>query len=639
MNLALAKDVFLPSYIKGVKPRERLTVSKWADSNRILTSISSNETGLWRTSRTPYLKEPMDCLSLASPISKVVLMFPAQVGKTECSLNWLGYIMDHAAAPVMVVLPDLQVRDKWVKQRLEPMLKETTVLAKMLGQLKSRDSSNTQSIKEFPGGIMVLGGANSEASLSSMPIKYIIADELDQFAWTLRRGSDPLNLVQERQNNFPTRKILLISTPTIQDASRIEEAYEDSDQRRYYVPCPSCEETQPLVWNNLRWNQQLTDCWYVCECCGHNITENHKTSMLARGYWQSQNPDADPTTRGYHLNALYSPIGLGLRWLDLAKQWVKVQGSPKDHQDFTNLKLAETWQDRSHAVKPKHLQELAESWACRTVPEGALVLTAGVDVQKNRLALQILGHGRHNQTYTIDYIEIPGDPERPEVWMALAEKLNTPLENIYGRRMVIQATAIDSGYLTNDVYCFVRSRGARRLMAIKGKNSPGGLLLAARPSKQDVTVRGKVVKGGVDLWLVSGDTGKHTLYGRIEKDREASANHRFLHFNEDLDEDYYSMLTAETLDHRTNKWVLRKGRRAEALDTWIYALAASYHPQIRVNAMRVRDWDELARLLGPTPEPTETPKEPEQETPVYQRPSRQNTSRGRKKNFATDFMR
>ena len=620
-----ARDLFLTSMANAMRPRKRLTVSEWADAHRVLSAKGSSEAGNWKTSRTPYLAEIMNTLSERSNIHRVVLMFAAQLGKTEVGLNWIGYIMDHAPAPTLVVVPTIQVRKRWAKQRLDPMLNETPALEAIFNNRSKRDKSNSDEIKDFPGGMLVMGGANSPASLASMPIRYVLCDEVDRFPWDVGGEGDPLGLVDERQKTFPRRKTLLASTPTIKHASRIDAEYTDSDQRTYHLPCPDCGHYQPLIWKQLGWNSRLTEAWYTCEECGSAISENHKTAMLANGRWVAKYPERP--VRGYHLNGLYSPVGLGFKWVQLAQEWARVHEDPAQLKRFINTTLGEVWEDQSNSVKPGQLAQRAGQWQQRTIPEGALILTAGVDTQDDRLAIQILGHGRKERTFVIDYVEITGHPGRPELWMKLTTILNTPLTNRHGKEMLIQATAIDTGgHYTHEVYQYVRSRPARRVMAIKGKNTPGGPVLAGRPSHQDVNWRGKVIKKGVALYLVGVDTAKHLLYGRLKADEDQVEAGRLIQFNQDLDEGYYKMLTAEIFDPEKNRWVLRKGRRNEALDTWVYGVAAAHHPEIRVQALREKDWDVLEARLGPD-ETCEVEEETKQEGAPKQQPALVNRKR------------
>lgn len=604
---------FLGALAGSVKPKRRLKVSQWADANRMLSSKASSEPGPWRTDRTPFIREPMDCLSVDSPVQTVVMMFPAQLAKTEAGLNWMGYVMDHAPAPMLVVVPTLEVRKRWVRQRLDPLLRESPVLAALFDGMRSRDGGNAEDLKDFPGGMLVIGGANSPASLASMPIRYVLCDEVDRFPWEAGKEGDPLGLIEERQKTFPRRKTLLCSTPTLKDASRIADAYEASDQRRYYVPCPHCSETQHLKFANLKWDRALTRAWYVCEHCGCEIDEHEKPRMLAAGTWVPAHPERK--VRGYHANGLYAPLGLGWRWLEIAAKWVAAQGDETKLKIFINTILAEVWENKTKNIKAGALMERAEPYGLREIPPGCLILTAGVDVQPDRLEVQVVGHGRGSRHWTIDYLVLPGDPDRDETWEPLEEYLLRPLVNAYGRSLAIEAAAIDTGgHNTHAVYWYVRGSRARRVMAIKGSSTPSAPVLSARPSNQDVNRRGKVIQDGVKLWKVGSDTCKDRLYNLLAGDADQPLEKRRVRFSHQLEQGYYEGLTAETYDPERNRWVCKKGRRNEPLDTWNYALAAAHHPELRVHAMKAADWDRLEKLLetpaAPSPDGALQPPPP-----------------------------
>lgn len=619
------RRLFLEAMASATRPRKRVTVSQWADGHRILSSKASSEPGDWRTARTPFLREPMDCLSVTSTVKKVVLKFAAQMGKTEIALNWIGYVMDHAPAPMLITVPTLEVRKRWVRQRLEPMLTDTKVLAKIFNALSKRDGANAEDMKDFPGGFLVIGGANSPASLASMPIKYVINDEVDRFPWEVGKGDksegDPLGLIRARQANFNRRKELLASTPTMKGASRIDEEYEASDQRTHHVPCPHCHQLLVFQWKNLHWTmsaqtRELTRIVYVCEHCGCEIDEHHKTQMLERGRWVPKYPERSHEVRGYYMPSLYSPLGLGWRWAELVRMWLDAQSDKAKLKRFINTCLAESYEDRSRDVKPERLKERAEPYGLREIPPGCLALTCGIDTQNNRLAIQVVGWGREETCWIIDWLELPGDPvrmldEARRGEGALIEYLKRPFTNKFGKQLFIQAVAIDTGgHHTHDVYNFVRSNAVRRLMAVKGSNTPSKPILSPRPQAQDVNWKGKVIKGGVKLWMVGTDTAKHALVARLLGDNQllesaeegappATLKIRFAH---ELPDDYYAQLTSEVFDPERNKWVKRRGRRNEALDTWVYAAAAAQHPEIRVHAMRANDWKRLEQLLEPESE-------------------------------------
>ncbi len=620
-DLADGRSTFLAELARAARPRRRLTVSEWADAHRVLSPKGASEPGPWRTSRTPYLREIMDCLSARSPVRRIVFMKSAQVGATECGLNWIGYVLHHAPAPMLVVLPTLEVRKRWVRQRLEPLLTETPVLASIFDARRRRDGANAEDIKDFPGGMLVLGGANSPASLASMPIKYVLCDEVDRFPWEVGQEGDPLGLIDERTKTFPRRKVMLVSTPTVAEASRIEEEYLRTDRRRYHVPCPHCGEWLVLRWSQLRWDRALTRAVYVCEHCGSEIEERHKPEMLAAGRWVAEDPSRPADVRGYHINGLYAPLGLGHSWLELAREFVQVHDDKAKLKRFVNTALGETWEDRSRDVSPRELASRAEDWPSRLAPPGCMILTLGVDVQDDRLALLLTGWGRGETCYVLDWLELPGDPARPALWSRLSEYLHTPVESAWGRPLRISAAAIDTGgHHTHDVYAFVRQTGDRRIMAVKGASTPGKPILSPRPKPQDVNWRGRTIPKGVRLWIVGTDTAKSTLFSRLAGDRDQPPEDRLVRFASDLDDDFYRQLTAEAFDPEKNRWVLRRGRRNEALDCWVYACAAAQHPEVRVHRLRDRDWDRLeATLKADDPGPSRAAEADERPTPAKRR--------------------
>ncbi len=649
--------VFLGAFARACKPRKSVTVSQWADEHRIMSSKASGKKGPWRTSLVPMTREPMDCLSERSTVEEVTLMKPAQSSGTEIGLNWIGYVMEHAPAPMLYVQPNVSpAAERFVIQRLNPLLVDTPVLAELFDAKRSRSGSNSKFIKDYPGGILIIGGANSPASLASMPIKYVIEDEKDRFPWEVGKEGDPDGLIVQRQATFSGRKKLNISTPTMAGSSRIEDDYERSDKRRYYMPCPHCASEILFEWGNLQWRldmatKEVLEVWYVCKECGGVIEEHHKPEMLAKGRWVAEKPERSHRHRGYTWNALYAPLGLGFRWIELVRQWLDAQGDNSKLKRFINTVFAETWEDRTRDVRPNVLMDRAEPFKLRQVPPGCLLLTAAVDVQDDRLECGIVGWGRGEAIWFLDYHVIPGDPgqlleqaRRGEG--ALVEYLNTPLRNTFGKDMPIQATAIDTGgHYTHEVYAFVRARRVRRPMAIKGANKPNRAVLVARPTPVDVNHRGKTIKGGVMLWTVGTDTAKSLLFNKFASDNGVEPANRKVHFSEDLPPEFYDQLTAEAFDPEKNKWVKRRNRRNEALDLFVYNAAAAQHPEIRVHAMRKGDWDRLERILEPEGgqeqedgESVPEPSAPAPEDPPTQ-PARKKTRRRRGGGFVTGWKR
>ncbi len=327
-----------------------LSVSEWADAKRILPAKGAAEPGPYRTSRTPYLREVMDCLSATSAVQEIVLMAGAQVGKSEAGNNWVGYTIDHAPGPMLLVQPTVDNAKRYSKQRITPMILECEALAAKVMDNKSRDSGSTMLEKEFPGGILLMGGANSAAGLRSTPIRYLFADEISNWPADVDGEGDPLELATARTTTFARRKIYKCSTPGIKHVCRIEAEYLKTDQRKYHVPCPHCGHRHVLQWANFviprdaAGKYQPAKARMVCPDCGGILEEHHKTDMLTGGEWIPTAPEnTDPTRRGYHISALYAPIGLGLRWVEVAQKWIDAQGDRGRLKVFVNTYLGETW--------------------------------------------------------------------------------------------------------------------------------------------------------------------------------------------------------------------------------------------------------------------------------------------------------
>jgi phage terminase large subunit GpA-like protein len=320
-------------------------VPEWADRHRRLSPRASSEPGPSRTSRTPYLKEIMDCLS-----ERVVVMKGAQLGFSEAGNNWIGYVVHHAPGPMLAVLPTVEMAKRNSRQRIEPLIEESEVLRERVAPARSRDAGNTVLAKEFRGGLLVMTGANSAVGLRSMPVRYLFLDEVDGYPGDVDGEGDPATLAEARTRTFARRKILLVSTPTITGLSRIEREYELSDQRRFFVPCPHCGTRQWLKFERLRWPKAKPDAAaYHCDACAAEIAEHHKTKMLAGGEWlAAAENQTNAKTAGFHLSSLYSPLGWR-SWGEIATAWEAAQGSDAALKSFRNTELGETWAERGDA--------------------------------------------------------------------------------------------------------------------------------------------------------------------------------------------------------------------------------------------------------------------------------------------------
>ena len=504
--------LYAEAFKRGLRPEDPLRVSEWSDKYRVLSSKASAEPGPWRTSRVPYLQELMDCLSPHSPIERVVGMFSAQSGKSEAGNNWLGYIMHHAPGPVMLINPTVDTVKRTSKHRIGPLIEESAVLRNLVKSPRSRDSGNTVFEKEFPGGILIMTGANSAVGLRGSPIRYLFLDEIDGYPPDADGEGDPISLAIQRTANFPNRKILMVSTPTIKGFSRIETAYLESDQRRYWVPCPKCGEFQVLEWQtgdryNVKWHHgDRQQAYYECIFCHYEIQNHEKNGMLPRGEWRAEAP-GDGQTAGFHLNGLYAPHGW-TSWGDIAVEHGRVYKDPLRLKVWVNTKLAETWEEDAERMDGEALMERREMYG-PLLPEGVAVLTAGVDIQDDRIEMEVLGIGADEETWSIDYRVIQGDPSTLTPWRDLDALLARKFPHSKAvPDLIIRAACVDTGgHHTLKTYEFCRARQRRRIWAIKGRGGQGVPIWPRRPSKKN--------KGGVPLFILGVDALKEAVYSRL----------------------------------------------------------------------------------------------------------------------------
>ena len=597
--MADAALIYREAFWHGLRPDPELTVSAWADAYRYLSQKASAEPGRWRTDRTPYLREILDTLSPMNPIQRVVFMAGAQVGKTEAGNNWLGYIIHHAPGAIMLVQPTVDTAKRLSKQRLAPMIEETPVLRELVAPSRSRDGGNTQMVKEFPGGVMILTGANSAVGLRSMPVRYLFLDEVDGYPVDVDGEGDPVQLAEKRTTTFARRKIYMSSTPTVKDISRIEREYLNSDQRRYMVPCPHCNHKQHLQWKNIKWtDDDASTAQYACEECGVLIDERYKTEMLRQGEWRAT-AQGDGRTAGFHLNALYSPLGWKA-WSEIVEEFMRAKGDPALLKTWVNTVLGETWEeDASAKVGADTLQSRVEFYEAGSVPARGLVLTAGIDVQDNRLAVVLRAWGRDEESWLVDHMEIYGDPAQPLVWKQLDEVLFREYPHEIAKPVKIAAAAIDSGgHFTHEVYAYVRERRARiPIIAVKGSSQRGKPAIG-KGSKVDLNYKGRVLKGGAEVFMVGTDTIKSTIFARF-KLNEAGAG--YYHFHGEASDMYFEQLTAEKQVTRyvkgfpVREWVKKNGARNEALDCEVYGYSALNYLYMRHNRRTI--WEQFERAL------------------------------------------
>lgn len=579
-------DIVNLAWAEGWQPDPDLALDEWADEHIVLTSESSSEPGRFRTDRTPYLRGPMRELSPTSTIERILFMAGAQVGKSQCLLNWLGYVVHYTPGPTLVVQPTVDLAKRFSKQRVQPMIDACDVLRDRVAEAKSRDSSNTQLSKEFPGGILVMTGANSAASLRSMPVRFLMLDEVDAYPVDLDGEGDPVSLAEKRTATFARRKILLTSTPTDEETSRIYSEYRRSDMRRFFVPCPHCDEMQWLRWRDdagnycLQWQEgKPHTAAYACQHCGTLIEERFKTQMLAAGEWRAT-AKGDGRTAGFQISSLYSPLGWK-SWGDIAREFLHAKASPELLKTWMNTVLGEPWKaDFSKRLDRETLAGRCLMYARGTAPSGALIAVAGVDVQDDRLAVVIRAFGRNEESWLISHGELFGDTLAPAVWAELDEHLLQPIPLEGGGTLKVRVAFIDSGdgERTHTVYDFTRKRRARMFFPVKGMSTQGRPALG-KPTRQDVKYDGKVIPDGVELYPLGVDTIKALVVGRITN-ADPAENKAQYHWHEDTSDQYFDELTAEKqkIKYRNGRpirfWTKADSARNEAFDCEVYAYAA-----------------------------------------------------------------
>lgn len=599
-------ELYREAYFRGLRPDPDVWVDEWADEfMRIPRDTGAAEPGQYRTSRTPYAREPMRCLSPAHPCKRVVTMVASQLMKTQIGLNWIGGLIHMAPSNILALLPSLGLA-KRVSSRIGKTIKATPVLRERVAANRSRDARNTLDTKEFEGGTLYVTTAGSAANLSELSARYIYGDEIDRWETDLGDEGDPVELAETRGSTFGRNaKFYFSSSPTIKGASRIADLFETSDQRYYYVPCPNCGHMQVLEWERLHYSDDYSVVHYQCAGpeCDVLIEEHHKGEMLSRGEWRASS-QGDGETVGFNLNALYSPPGW-TSWASLAKQFEKakkaqVKGDLEPMQVFYNTRLAKVWDNAQEQTSADVLRNRArlEVYSLGSMPAGVLMLTCSVDTQYDRLEFMVMGWGIGMERWVIDYQVIAGNPSDERTWLALDELLKARYRHPGGADLGILAAAVDSGGNHHDeVYQFCRLRRWRNVFAIKGASKWGRPVIAQRPSKVDVTWKGLTERHGAELWFVGTDTAKDWIYNRYLIEDGPGA----LHFANDLPDDFFDQCVAErkvtryVKGYKKIEWVKGKAERNEGLDLMVYCLAMAHY--LGINRYQEHDWERVSQAV------------------------------------------
>lgn len=554
-------------------PQPRLTLSEWADTYRMLSSEASAEPGKWQTSRTPYLREVQD--SITDPlIPEITVMSSAQCGKTELLLNSVGYFIHQDPCPILLLEPTSELAATVSKTRIAPAIRDTKELSRLVASEKSRDSANTIREKLFRGGSLSILGSNTPNSLASRPIRILLMDEIDRYPIDVAEEGSPIELAKRRTATFYNRKIVSVSTPTIAGISPTERRYHEGSQGRYHVRCThkECNELFEPQWKDVRWIQDNdgrlidTSVKLVCPHCGHEHDDAMRLRASSHGQWVHRFPDRKH--KSFHLSALVSPW---VRLNELVETWLSAQSSVELLKTFVNTILGQTWEESSQGVDNIDFMMRREDYDQTTLPENIELVTAGVDVQQDRLEVSFYGWARNDESYFIKHTVITSDPAHNETWVQLKDDLSQEFQRVDAATLKVMAVCIDSGGgHTETVYQFAKKNRQKRYWAIKGRSNYQGNL----PIFPKRASRGK---NNYLLFTVGVDTAKTQIYSWL-KNKQAGSN--YVHFNFNADEDFFEQLTAERVKTKYRNgypyrvWYLPSNTRNEALDCFVYALAA-----------------------------------------------------------------
>lgn len=567
---------------RNLQPPPKLTLSQWAAEHAVLSAETSAQTGRFRA--YAYQNGMMDAITDPS-VTRVTIMKSARVGYTKILDHAVGYFIHQDPSPMLVVQPRVEDAEDYSSTEIEPMLRDTPALVEAVGDLKGKDAKQKLLKRVFRNGSSIsFVGANSPGGFRRVTVRVVMFDEVDGYP-VLGAGDDgdQIRLGERRAQTFWNRKIILGSTPLIKGESRIEKSYLRSDKRKFYVPCPHCDEHQVLEWGGpdlpygMKWdrdeagNGQPDTAHYVCRHNGCIIRDADKPEMLARGEWRATAPFNGHA--GFHIWTGYS-LDPNASWAALVGEWLEVCHDPLERKTFFNLVLGEPYEERGErALSEDRLLERCEVWPAE-VPDGVAVLTFGGDVQPDRVEIEVVGWGRNEESWSIAYKVFPGDPNEVDFWDDIDEYLKGKWHRADGRPFALSGGCIDTGGAnTNAVYNFVKTRLRRKIWGIKGASEIGGVRKPIWPP----TIKLSKTRGKYTPVQLGTTSAKDSIRQRLHQEKPGSG---YMHFPSDRDRNYFSQLLAERLVDKKGRgrtfkvWECPKNRANEALDCRVYAFAA-----------------------------------------------------------------
>lgn len=613
-NLADGYTAVLRAAAAAARPDPALKLDEWSEQHMVL-SRGNARPGPYRLAYTPMARRILQCLSPGDPCKRVVVRGASQMLKTQIAINAIGGWIHMAPANILALEPTDKLA-KRLSARIGKAIADVPVLRQRVAAPRSRDNRNTIDAKDFidGSGALYIVTAGAATNLAEIPARYIIFDEVDRMAANIEGEGDPISLGEARATTFARScKFYAVSSPKLRGSSKIDALHDQGTQEVYLVPCPHCGHHHELTLANFRYARDpdtgfMARAWFVCPECGAEIDERHKTQMLrdadcgGTAHWHARSR-GDGDTVSFSISAFYAPAG-SIGWLALAREHAHAdrrqkQGDEEAMKTFWNTRLALSWKVTHDATTAEQLKALADAhpFPLRRVPRQALVLTAGVDVQDNRLECVVWGHGRDGRMWTIDYRVFWGDPGAGAVWRELDVYLTTRFPHEGGQRIGLDGVGIDTqGHFTHQVYLFCMAREHRRIHAVRGDPKPGKSIIAGRPTAQDVNAAGGVVRDGVRLWHVGTDTAKDLFFGRLKVG--------LVHLSNELPMEFFEHLAAEArVGYKTARGteyryvLVRAGARNEALDCTVYALFAA--ERMKLDAYTDAEWQRLENILCP----------------------------------------
>ena len=546
---------------------------------------------------------------------KVVGLKSAQVAWTDgVLLNYIGRRIDIEPCPMIIMFSKEGMAKKFEREKLVPMIEVTPSLADKVPVHKVRDRNNAWDYKGFPGGFLNLVGSNSPDGVKSTPAPVVCVEEPDDSNTNVREQGDTITLLEERTKTYARRKIIFGGTPTIEGVSRIHAAFKGSDQRHFWVPCPHCDEPQTLAWAQVKWTSspalnhetfgqaQPETARYCCAHCQALWTDAEKNRAVRKGEWRAA--AAFHGVAGFAINELYSPFpgSVMARLVEkrLTAEHALAQGDDTKIRSFRNNTEGLPYAYKTTVPSADKLRDRAESYAQLTVPHGACVLTIGVDVQHDRLAVIIRAWGRGEESWLVWWGEIHGrtmivkwgddgrlDQVESGAWYDLDQMITGAYPHDSGASLRIRAGTVDSGdgQTQDAVYAYVRRRGQHGLMAGKGEShDPKKDIFTPPKLAVDMNGKHRPHPSGVKPYMVGTQVAKDLLLGVDEQGGRIKllgrGPGRMHWYREGLRPDYYDQLTAEVkVPHKTIRgrlvWQCLAGRRNEVLDCEVLALHAA----------------------------------------------------------------